>query len=134
VGDSKWTNTTDVLADIYAWLEAHSGLSHPYVTTTSAIGAGTSSLNTNTYTCTTAAIIMTTMTNMNGPIQLSIAGDGVAVARLVTGELAVGELAVGGLTRPRLCHVAVYPCVHPLQYILVCRPHLYKHQSDHTSG
>ena len=31
-----------VLADIYAWLEAHSGLSHPYVTTTS------SSLNTNT--------------------------------------------------------------------------------------
>ena len=23
-----------VLADIYAWLETHSGLSHPYVTTT----------------------------------------------------------------------------------------------------
>ncbi|MGB7636007.1 MAG: prolyl oligopeptidase family serine peptidase [Nitrososphaeraceae archaeon] len=37
-----------VLADLYAWLEAHSGLSHPYVTTTSTIGANTSSLNTNT--------------------------------------------------------------------------------------
>ena len=38
-----------VLADIYAWLEAHSGLSHSYVTTTaSTIGANTSSLNTNT--------------------------------------------------------------------------------------
>jgi pimeloyl-ACP methyl ester carboxylesterase len=32
-----------VLADLYAWLEAHSGLSHPYVTTTSTIGASTSS-------------------------------------------------------------------------------------------
>jgi uncharacterized protein len=34
-----------VLADLYAWLEAHSGLSHSYVTTTpaSAIGANTSS-------------------------------------------------------------------------------------------
>ena len=32
----------------YAWLEAHSGLSHSYVTTaTSTIGANTSSLNTN---------------------------------------------------------------------------------------
>jgi hypothetical protein len=39
-----------VLADIYAWLEAHSGLSHSYVTTAtvSAIGANTSSLITNT--------------------------------------------------------------------------------------
>jgi uncharacterized protein len=42
-----------VLADLYAWLEAHSGLSHPYVTTrtTSIVGGGsnrTSSLNTNT--------------------------------------------------------------------------------------
>jgi uncharacterized protein len=39
-----------VLADIYAWLEAHSGLSHSYVTPTAAstIGANTSSLNTNT--------------------------------------------------------------------------------------
>jgi predicted esterase len=38
-----------VLADVYAWLEAHSGLSHSYVTTTaSTIGANTSSLNTNT--------------------------------------------------------------------------------------
>jgi predicted esterase len=39
-----------VLADIYAGLEAHSGLSHSYVTTTTAstIGANTSSLNTNT--------------------------------------------------------------------------------------
>jgi len=34
-----------VLADIYSWLEAHSGLSHSYVTTT---GTNTSSLNTNT--------------------------------------------------------------------------------------
>ncbi len=33
-----------VLADLYAWLEAHSGLSHPYVgTTTSTLGANTSS-------------------------------------------------------------------------------------------
>jgi hypothetical protein len=38
-----------VLADLYAWLEAHSGLSHSYVTTpASTIGANTSSLNTNT--------------------------------------------------------------------------------------
>jgi dipeptidyl aminopeptidase/acylaminoacyl peptidase len=36
-----------VLADIYSWLEAHSGLSHPSVTTISTIGANTSSLNTN---------------------------------------------------------------------------------------
>jgi pimeloyl-ACP methyl ester carboxylesterase len=36
-----------VLADLYAWLEAHSGLSHSYVTTTSTIGANTSSLSTN---------------------------------------------------------------------------------------
>jgi hypothetical protein len=33
-----------VLADIYAWLEAHSGLSHPYVPTpTSTVGANPSS-------------------------------------------------------------------------------------------
>ena len=37
-----------VLADLYSWLEAHSGLSHPFVTATSVIGANTSSLNTNT--------------------------------------------------------------------------------------
>ena len=37
-----------VLTDIYAWLEAHSGLSHSFATTTSTIGANTSSLNTNT--------------------------------------------------------------------------------------
>ena len=38
-----------VLADLYAWLEAHSGLSHSYVSTTaSTIGTNTSSLNTNT--------------------------------------------------------------------------------------
>jgi len=38
-----------VLADIYAWLEAHSGLSHSFATTTaSTIGANTSSLNSNT--------------------------------------------------------------------------------------
>jgi uncharacterized protein len=38
-----------VLADIYAWLEAHSGLSHSYVTTTApTTGANTSSLNTST--------------------------------------------------------------------------------------
>jgi pimeloyl-ACP methyl ester carboxylesterase len=32
-----------VLADLYAWLEAHSGLSHPYITTTSTLGANTTS-------------------------------------------------------------------------------------------
>jgi hypothetical protein len=39
-----------VLADLYAWLEAHSGLSHSSVTTSTAsvIRANTSSLNTNT--------------------------------------------------------------------------------------
>jgi hypothetical protein len=38
-----------VLADIYAWLEAHSGLSHSFATTTaSTIGANASSLNINT--------------------------------------------------------------------------------------
>src|SRR5229473_5843578 len=39
-----------VLADIYSWLEAHSGLSHSYVITATAstMGANTSSLNTNT--------------------------------------------------------------------------------------
>ena len=38
-----------VLADIYSWLEAHSGLSHSYVTTTaSTTGTNTSSFNTNT--------------------------------------------------------------------------------------
>jgi predicted esterase len=40
----------NVLADLYSWLEAHSGLSHSFATTTTAstIGANTSSLNTNT--------------------------------------------------------------------------------------
>ena len=37
-----------VLADLYSWLEAHSGLSHSFATTTSTIGANTNSLNTNT--------------------------------------------------------------------------------------
>jgi hypothetical protein len=38
-----------VLADIYAWLEAHSGLSHSVATTTApALGTNTSSLNTTT--------------------------------------------------------------------------------------
>jgi uncharacterized protein len=39
-----------VLADVYAWLEAHSGISHPYVTAPAAstIVTNTSSLNTNT--------------------------------------------------------------------------------------
>jgi len=37
-----------VLADIYSWLEAHSGLSHSYVSAASTVGANTSSLNTNT--------------------------------------------------------------------------------------
>ena len=37
-----------VLADIYSWLEAHSGLSHSFATTTSTIGANTSSVSTNT--------------------------------------------------------------------------------------
>jgi hypothetical protein len=31
------------LADLYSWVEAHCGLSHPYVTTASTIGANTSS-------------------------------------------------------------------------------------------
>ena len=38
----------NVLADLYAWLEAHSGLSHSFASTASTIGANTSSLNTNT--------------------------------------------------------------------------------------
>jgi pimeloyl-ACP methyl ester carboxylesterase len=38
----------NVLADLYAWLEAHSGLSHSVATPTSAIGANTSPLNTTT--------------------------------------------------------------------------------------
>jgi uncharacterized protein len=38
-----------VLADLYGWLEAHSGISHSYVTTTaSTTGTNTSSLNTST--------------------------------------------------------------------------------------
>ena len=51
---SQWTTESGpipqyVLADLYTWLEAHSGLSHSYVTTStpSTIGANTSSLNTN---------------------------------------------------------------------------------------
>ena len=40
-----------VIADLYAWLEAHSGLSHSSVTTATAstIGANTSSLNTRLF-------------------------------------------------------------------------------------
>ena len=51
---SQWTTESGpipayVLADLYSWLEVHSGLSHFYVSTTgSSIGANTSSLNTNT--------------------------------------------------------------------------------------
>ena len=51
---SQWTTESGlipqyVLADLYAWLEAHSGLSHSYVTTStpSAIGENIISLNTN---------------------------------------------------------------------------------------
>jgi uncharacterized protein len=45
---SQWSSSFGpvapyVLADLYAWLEAHSGLSHPYVTTASTIGANASS-------------------------------------------------------------------------------------------
>ena len=37
-----------VLADIYAWLEAHSGLSHPYIATpTSTLGANTNTSSSN---------------------------------------------------------------------------------------
>jgi hypothetical protein len=36
-----------VLADLYSWLEAHSGLSHSVTTTASPVGANTSSLNTS---------------------------------------------------------------------------------------
>ena len=35
-----------VLSDLYSWLEAHSGLSHSFPTTTSTLGANASSLNT----------------------------------------------------------------------------------------
>jgi uncharacterized protein len=50
---SQWLSTFGpvppyVLADLYGWLEAHSGLSHSFATTASAIGANTSSVNTNT--------------------------------------------------------------------------------------
>jgi uncharacterized protein len=44
---SQWTRGAGVgieqyvLADIYSWLEAHSGLSHSYATTTSTLGAST---------------------------------------------------------------------------------------------
>ena len=51
---SQWTTESGpipnyVLADLYAWLEAHSGLSQAYLTPTTAstMGANTSSLNTN---------------------------------------------------------------------------------------
>jgi len=46
-----------VLADLYSWLETHSGLSHSYVstTTTSTMGANTSSLNTNTTSASSAS-------------------------------------------------------------------------------
>jgi hypothetical protein len=37
-----------VLADLYSWLETHTGISPPFVTANSTIGANTSSLNTNT--------------------------------------------------------------------------------------
>jgi uncharacterized protein len=54
---SQWTTESGpipeyVLADLYSWLEAHSGLSHSYATTNAAstIGANTSSLNTSTTT------------------------------------------------------------------------------------
>jgi pimeloyl-ACP methyl ester carboxylesterase len=51
---SKWSTGMGpiepyVLADLYSWLEAHSGLSHPYVTTTTtAATSNTTSLSTNT--------------------------------------------------------------------------------------
>jgi len=31
-----------VLADLYAWLESHSGISHPYASSASATGTNTS--------------------------------------------------------------------------------------------
>jgi uncharacterized protein len=45
---SQWTTQSGpipayVLADLYSWLESHSGLSHPYVSTTSTIETNTSS-------------------------------------------------------------------------------------------
>jgi hypothetical protein len=51
---SKWSTGMGpiepyVLADLYSWLEAHSSLSHPYVTTTTtAATSNTTSLSTNT--------------------------------------------------------------------------------------
>jgi uncharacterized protein len=58
---SQWLSTFGpvppyVLADLYAWLEAHSGLSHSVATTTgSTTGANTSSLNTNTTSASSAS-------------------------------------------------------------------------------
>jgi uncharacterized protein len=45
---SQWTIESGpipayILADLYSWLESYSGLSHPYVSTTSTIGTNTSS-------------------------------------------------------------------------------------------
>jgi uncharacterized protein len=47
----------NVLADLYSWLEAHSGLSHSYVSTTTAstVGANTSTLITNTTSASSAS-------------------------------------------------------------------------------
>ena len=39
-----------VLADIYSWLEAHFGLSHSYVTTTSTLGANTNTTSASSST------------------------------------------------------------------------------------
>ena len=44
-----------VLADLYGWLEARSALSHSFTTTTSTIGANTSSLNTSTTSASSAS-------------------------------------------------------------------------------
>ena len=50
IGDYPGPIEDYALAELYSWLEAHSGLSHPFVTiaTASTMGANTSSLNTNT--------------------------------------------------------------------------------------
>ena len=39
-----------VLADIYSWLEAHFGLAHSYVTTTSTLGANTNTTSASSST------------------------------------------------------------------------------------
>jgi hypothetical protein len=52
---SQWTTESGpipeyVLADLYSWLEAHSGLSHPFVTATTTPTSAASTIGANTST------------------------------------------------------------------------------------